>query len=299
MRASVRIHHRIERIHIQNSGQSFLKRTTTTWLFGMTLIAMLVALSGCSKRYDNMPAFLPVNFGDPVNYSVGRFKTAYVADQIDYFYRGTSNGPIGVTTLVNLDDLYSTSSFGRMYAEQLMSELAMRGFDVIELRHADALQFLNNSGEFALSRDISAIRNARDLAGVVVGTYVESPDRVYVNVRLIDPATSLIVSAGSVEFGRTREVSKLLRGNSLPVALERIPVKNLGYSQAPLAMFPKHIRNYYDLEESFAVPFQAPPGSFNYGPPPPPPARPRPPESTHEGSSDHHATEVVPSLDGE
>jgi hypothetical protein len=115
-----------------------------------------------------------------------------------------------------------------MVGEQLMSELAMKGFDVIELRHTDVLQFLDRGGEFALSRDAGMVRPERNLAGVVVGTYVTSPDRVYVNARLIDPSTSVVLSAGSVEMSKTAELSKLLRGGSMPGSLERIPVRHLG-----------------------------------------------------------------------
>jgi TolB-like protein len=175
-----------------------------------------------------MPAYWPIPNKDYDNYGPGRFKTSLLAAQIDRHYRGSAPGPIGVTTFVNVDDLYSSSTFGRMVGEQLMSELAMKGFDVIELRHTDALQFLDRGGEFALSRDAGMVRPERNLAGVVVGTYVASPERVYVNARLIDPSTSVVLSAGSVEMSRTPELAKLLRGGSLPGSLERIPVRHLG-----------------------------------------------------------------------
>jgi len=118
-----------------------------------------------------------------------------------------------------------------------MSELAMRGYDVIELRHSDALQFLKSDGEFALSRDVNSIRRERELGGVVVGTYMASPVRVYVNVRLIDPSSSIILSAGSVEMAKTDELARLLRGGAFPSTLERIPVKHLGLSTYPVNVF--------------------------------------------------------------
>ena len=182
------------------------------------------------------------------NYGPGRFKTALLAAQIDRYYRGSAPGPIGVTTFVNIDDLYASSTFGRMVGEQLMSELAMKGFDVVELRQADALQFLNTSGEFALSRDVRTVRPHRNLAAVVVGTYVVSPERVYVNARLIEPSTSLILSAGSVEMSKTRELAKMLRGGSMPGSLERIPVKALGYADQSNQM--EAIKRSWMMEES-------------------------------------------------
>lgn len=218
-------------------------------------LALIISAIGCSRRFSDLPVYSPIPFEDYENQSVGRFKTYYLAQQIDEYYRGTNPGPLGVTTFVNVDDLYATSTFGRLYAEQLMSELTMKGFDVIELRHSDALQFLSDSGEFALSRDSSFVRRERELGGVVVGTYVASPDRVYINARLIDPASSLVLSAGSVEMAKTKEISKLLRGGAFNQPLERIPVKHLGYSTFPL--YPNFVGRLYDLEESGTAPTTA------------------------------------------
>jgi TolB-like protein len=204
---------------------------------------------GCSRRYDDLPAYFPIPFRDYDNTSVGRFKTSFLAEQIDEYYRGTNPGPIGVATLVNLDDLYNTSSFGRMYSEQLMSELAMKGYDVVEMRHSEALQFMRDGGEFALSRDTGAIRRSRELGGVIVGTYVVSPIRVYVNARLIDPSTSMVLSAGSVEMEKTKELGKLLRVGGFPASLERIPVRHLSSGAEPLYGPSRHGWRY-DWEES-------------------------------------------------
>jgi len=214
---------------------------------------MLLFWSGCSRRYSDYPVFTPFKMEDYENYGVGRFKSSYLADQIDHYYRGTNPGPIGVATFVNVDDLYSTSTFGRVYAEQVMSELAMRDYDVVELRHADALQFLMDAGEFALSRDIAMVRRARDLGGVVVGTYAVSPVRVYVNARLIDPATSIVLAAGSVEMPKTQEIARLLRGGAFPATLERIPVKHLGMATLPINPFnPQYQSHGWDAEEMSA-----------------------------------------------
>jgi TolB-like protein len=197
-------------------------------------LTLLLSLGACSKRYSDLPAFSAVPLRDYENHSVGRFKSAYLASQLDQYYRGVNPGPIGVTTFVDLDNLYTTSSFGRIYAEQIMSELSMRGYDVVELRHSDALQFLMNNGEFALSRDVATLQRARDLGAIIVGTYVASPERVYVNARLVDPSSSRVLSAGSVEMNKTNEITRLVRAGTVAPSLERIPVRHLGMSQFPM-----------------------------------------------------------------
>lgn len=214
------------------------------------VLTVMVFFAGCSSRYSDVPSYFPISLGNFDNEGVGRFKTSYIVDQIDTFYRGSDPGPIGVTTLVNLDDLYATSSFGRIYAEQIMSELAMKGYDVIELRHTDALQFMNNAGEFGLSRDTAAVKSARNLGGILLGTYSASPERVYINVRLVDPKTSIVLSAGSVEMGKTKEITRLLRGGSLGNSMERIPVKHLDYATYPAMMVPSFMSQKYQMEEA-------------------------------------------------
>lgn len=226
---------------------------TTKLLFVLVLIGGIV---GCSRRYHDYPAYSPFRIRDYANQGVGRFKSSYLADQIDRYYRGTNPGPIGVSTFVNVDDLYSTSTFGRMYSEQIMSELAMRGYDIVELRHSDALQFLSTTGEFALSRDVAAIRRQRDLGGVVVGTYAVSPERVYVNARLLDPSNSVVLAAGSVEMSKSDEIARMLRGGAFAATLERIPVQNLNLESDPYMGFGMNgFRPHpWDVQEGMEVP---------------------------------------------
>jgi len=254
---------------------------------GLITAIIALALCGCSKRFDDLPAFFPLTIKDYDNHSVGRFKTSYLAEQIDGFYKGANPGPLGVTTFVNLDDLYHTSSFGRMVSEQLMSELTMRGFDVVELRHSDALHFMETTGELALSRDVGQVRKERQLGGVIVGTYLASPERVYVNARLIDPSTSVVLSAGSVEMEKTSELKRLIRSGGSAPTLERIPVKHLGFSTYSAGAFPQQGRSF-DLEEESA-----------YAPAQPLPAGPAPqvvPEASAQAATPTAPTVVEPKL---
>jgi TolB-like protein len=193
-------------------------------------------LLSCSKRYSDLPAFTSLPVYDSYNNSVGRFKTSYLADQIHAYFRGNASAPIAVATFVDLDNLYGASSFGRLLGEQLMSELAMKGYNVLEIRHTDAMQVIQEGGEFGLSRDVERLRKHYDISALVVGTYTASPDRVYINARLIDPSSSLVLSAGSVEMDKTEEITRLLRANALPQSLERMPVKPLAMNQEPGVM---------------------------------------------------------------
>lgn len=207
----------------------------------LSMVAALLILIGCSKRYHDLPPFLPFNIEHEDNQSVGRFKTSYLAQQIDHYYRGTDPGPIGVTSFVNLDNLYASSSFGRFCAEQLISELSMLGYEVVELRQSDSIQFLNSEGEFRLSREVDKVRPHVDLGGILVGTYTVSPVRVYLNLRLLDPNQSLVLAAASAELGKTKEIEKLLRGRGGHAPLERIPFRTLVTHSMPFGGYPNQM----------------------------------------------------------
>ena len=155
------------------------KKTTKRYITLFLLLTIVFIFSSCNRRYDDVPVYSLFS-GEDGEGDVGRFKTAYLAEKIDDYYKGVNPGPIGVSSFVNIDDLQQTTTFGRMLGEQMMTELAMRGYDVVELRHSDAIQFIaDDGGEFALSRNVNILKRERQLGGIVVGTYVVSPKRVY------------------------------------------------------------------------------------------------------------------------
>jgi hypothetical protein len=274
-------------------GQATSLRVSIQVLCHLSMLVVLaLGVCACSKRYDDLPAYLPFSPSDYPNQSVGRFKTAYLADQIDQYYQGVAPGPLGIATFVNVDDLNSTSTFGRLCAEQLMSELAMRGFEVIELRHSDALQFIDASGEFALSRSPGFVRRQQTLGGIVVGTYVVSPVRVYLNARLIEPSSARVVSAGSVEMSKTNEIARLLRGGSFSGSLERIPVRHIGLTTYPWQPGTSAGLHPYDLEEGPAGAHSQ--RSATYVPAPPLAVLPAPkeaPKASARAKQDAHKAE--------
>ena len=213
-------------------------KTVSNRVYYKFFLVILVALflSSCSRRYADLP---PYSFIDNEQ-SVGKFKTTYIAEKIDDYYKGINPGPIAIASFVNIDDLHMTSTFGRMLAEQLMSELVMRGYEVVELRHSQAIQFLaDDGGEFALSRNINNLRKERNLGGIVVGTYTVSPKRVYLNARLINPTTSVVLSAATAEMSKTSEIEKMLKGGTgsgVTTTLERVPIRDV--NETATSLFP-------------------------------------------------------------
>lgn len=117
------------------------------------------------------------------------------------------------TSFVNLDNFNQTSAFGRLMAEQLFFELNQRGYPVREYRFPDSIRVLPKSGEFALSRDLGAL--AAKSGVVIVGTYSNARDAVFVNARLIHPGDGRVLRTANLVLEPNPTVRQLLRPTSV------------------------------------------------------------------------------------
>ncbi len=124
-----------------------------------------------------------------------------------------------VASFVSINNLEESSTFGRLMAEQIASRFAQRGTRVIELKVRQQSVFIKEGkGEFMLSRDVRAISASHNVSGIVVGTYADAGDLVYVSARIVRPADNVIRSA--TDFGIPLDpsvVSAALRGRSAEV----------------------------------------------------------------------------------
>jgi TolB-like protein len=107
--------------------------------------------------------------------------------------------PLIVASFVNVNNLEESSSFGRIIAEQITSRFAQRGQKVIELKLRQNSIFISESqGEFMLSRDMRELSKTYSASAVVVGTYADGGDRLYVSARIVNPTNNIIISAYDV-----------------------------------------------------------------------------------------------------
>lgn len=119
-----------------------------------------------------------------------------------------------VTTLVNVDDLEQSSSFGRIVAEQAASRLVQLGYVVPEIRLRSRFAIRESTGELGLSRDLRQIKP--DITGrttanaVVTGTYAVGGQQIYVNLRMIDLTTNAVISAVDYVTPRDKDTIDLL-----------------------------------------------------------------------------------------
>ncbi|HUW17863.1 MAG TPA: FlgO family outer membrane protein [Sedimentisphaerales bacterium] len=120
------------------------------------------------------------------------------------------DSPILVASLVNLDNLNESSTFGRVVSEQIASRFRQSGYTTIEMKLRTTVFMREGSGEFLLSRELSEIGIKHRAQAVVVGTYAAAASKVYLTVRVVNVSDSRILSSHDYTIPIGRDVFKML-----------------------------------------------------------------------------------------
>jgi hypothetical protein len=106
--------------------------------------------------------------------------------------------PVVVTTMVSMDDLSKSSTFGRL-AEQLIADrITQRGYSVRDAAYVGALTVRPGTGEMVLSRDAVKIGAGVNAQAIVAGTYAVAGHAIYLSIRLIKPDDGVLLSTADV-----------------------------------------------------------------------------------------------------
>ncbi|MBT3379114.1 MAG: hypothetical protein HN742_13195 [Lentisphaerae bacterium] len=123
--------------------------------------------------------------------------------------------PILVSSFVDIDDLTQSSTFGRIVAEQVASNLAQQGYKVVEMKlRQEGIFIKERAGEFLLSRELQAISASHEASAVLVGTYAVAEDMVFVTCRLVLVEDSSVIAAHDFSVPIGPNVFRMLKQSS-------------------------------------------------------------------------------------
>lgn len=123
------------------------------------------------------------------------------------------NKPVVVATIVNVDSLTESSRFGRNLSEQVSAKLTRMGYSVIELKLRENIFIKQSEGELLLSREVREVSQSHKADTVVVGTYAEGRDYIYVNLKAVNVHENLIIAAHDYALPLDDDTLKLLKPN--------------------------------------------------------------------------------------
>lgn len=161
-------------------------------------------LSGCAPRATTGGTASVVT---PDFFGVGE----ELALQLTSGMRGAGGGQrLILTTVVDLDNLYATTRFGRTLTEALSTSLFRHGFGVVEIRKSAEIFMRDNRGELMLTRDAKLLAKQQQAAAILTGTYSLTPSTVILNLKLLDAGSQQVLSVAGLELQRSRNINHLL-----------------------------------------------------------------------------------------
>ena len=180
----------------------------------LLLLLSLTALSGCQSTPDqsNPPPLPQARVIDPPEGAAMLSANTYAGDAIANILlkRMSSGSSILAASMVNMDKLDQSSTFGRVAMQQVCSRVSQHGFRVIDVRLTEAM-IINNNGEFMLSRDVCKIlASQHDAYAVLVGVYTPSGNKMYVSVRALRLTDAAVLAAYEYYLPLTGETMDLL-----------------------------------------------------------------------------------------
>ncbi|GAB2839650.1 FlgO family outer membrane protein [Pseudoduganella ginsengisoli] len=118
--------------------------------------------------------------------------------------------PLIMATVVNIDALEQTTTLGRLISEQISTRLAQGKLNMLEMKLRNSVYMKRNQGEMMLTREVNDMAQTHKAQAVVVGSYAETSDMVFVNVKVIQPNTNYVLAAHDYALAKEGIVRSML-----------------------------------------------------------------------------------------
>lgn len=181
-----------------------------------TLMSVSLLLTGCETGKGSRDLREPTykdareNQFIPVNRAAAQ---QLISDLLAKYTKGPKL--LLIASLVPIDHLDQSSNFGRIVSEQISAEFTRNGFDMRELKlrniAGNNTVEITNEGELMLSRNVRELARGYGAQAVVVGSYAESRDFIYVNLKVIHPDSHTVLAVHDYALPMDSNNRRLLR----------------------------------------------------------------------------------------
>ncbi len=176
-------------------------------------LAVLLTLPACAS--DNMasgnsrstPTYAST-INNPfisTNYKAADVLIAQVANKLN------PAQPMIIATIVNIDDLNNSSTFGRLVSEQISARFSQASYSMIEMKFREFVYMKQDQGELLLTREIKDVAKNHNAQAVIVGTYALSGEDVFVNLKVIQPSTNIVLAVHDYTFPMDNNLRSMTR----------------------------------------------------------------------------------------
>ena len=160
------------------------------------LLSTMFLLSGCTSIFGT-------------NLIRTNYQAADNLLEKSHLQKGTT---IIIATIVDVNNVEKSSQLGRTISEQLATQFVNNGIKVIEIKLRNNIYIKNQTGELVLSRKIGKLAKEIKADSIIAGTYSNSRETVFVNLRVINPKTNIIQSIIDYEIPKDDDIQQLIDG---------------------------------------------------------------------------------------
>ena len=162
-----------------------------------------LALAGCVNLDQYEAETVPAHVF-AANYRAADALAATAGNQLD------ADRPILIATVVDIDDLEKSSTLGRFLSESVSARFTQNRYKMIEMKLQGSVYMRRGEGELMLTRQVRDIANAHQAQAVVVGTYSRASTAVFVNLKVVNPGTNVVIAAQDYSLPMSRNVCVML-----------------------------------------------------------------------------------------
>jgi TolB-like protein len=163
-------------------------RTLAAATVSLTLLALLGGCASTPPREEANYATLSSNQFVNANYRAADALLAQLNGKL------SSEKPLIMATVVNIDALDQTSTLGRLISEQISTRMAQGGLKMLEMKLRNSVYLKRNQGELMLTREIGEVAQTHNAQAVVVGSYAETSDMVFINIKVVQPQSNFVLA---------------------------------------------------------------------------------------------------------
>ncbi len=169
-------------------------------LIALTAISLLFLNLNAGENYPYQRKVQFLKFGNNANAAgyVNKIASA-LADQLaqNKDFANIKDTPIAITSIVNIENLQKTDKFGNVIAENLIHEMQIRGFRVVDYKTMPNIK-IGKDGDFVFSRIVSELKKRQKINYVLSGTYTKYRTGIAINCRIIDIKSNVVKSTAQI-----------------------------------------------------------------------------------------------------
>lgn len=168
------------------------------------LLILLLGLTGCARHEGAL-------YNAPPAPGLEDALEEAVLDMVEAFPDLTEQGPMITASFIDVDGVGRLSRFSRISAELSTSALVRAGMPVREVL-LEGSQLLEVSGsDGLLTRQVRRLGSQKGARTLLIGTYAQGHDRLYLALRVVDLRTDRILGSNALSLKLDGNLRELLR----------------------------------------------------------------------------------------